>query len=149
MLTQPAIQNAAKAPVRGRRRRLGAWLVVGWLTYWFAAVAQACCISLSAGPESSGRTPAFHTGEAATHSFGSPTLPSFPDIDCDALGAIAPGATNTAVAGMDRIDVPDVAPLALEHVRTGNHNRVVIASDPLHPPASGVPLYLRNQRLLI
>jgi hypothetical protein len=146
---QTANEKETSMLVTGRRRRLGAWLLVGWLAYWFTTVAQACCISFAADPGSVGRTPAFHAGELANDSSGSPMLPSLPDLDCDALSAIGPGATNAPTAAIDRIDMPTASPLSSERVRTDDLDRSVLAPDLLHPPAFGVPLYLRNQRFLI
>ena len=133
---------------RNGKRRVAS-LLMGWLAFWFTTVAQACCISFAADPGSSGRAPAIQAGELAAHSSGFPTLPSLPDIDCGALSAIGPGAPNAAIAASDRLDLPTAAPLAAERVRTDNLDHSVLASDPLHPPAFGVPLYLRNQRFLI
>lgn len=149
MLIQTAYEKGTGSPVRGRRRRLGRWLLVGWLAYWFTTVAQACCISLAIDPGSVGRTPAMHAGELATLSSGSPILPSLPDSDCEAVSAIGPGAPNAATRAIERLDLPTVAPLASQHPEIDNRAPPVRASDSLHPPSSGVPQYLRNQRLQI
>jgi hypothetical protein len=149
MLIQTASEKGTGLLVKGRRRRLGAWLLVGWLAYLFTTVAQACCISFSANPGSVGRTPAIHAGEMATHSSGSPMLPSLPDSDCDALSAIGPGAPNAATGTVERLDLPTVAPLASEQLAVYVHAGAFPASNSLRPPTSGVPRYLRNQRLLI
>lgn len=76
-------------------------------------------------------------------------LPSLPDSDCEALSAIGPGAPNAATVAFDRVDLPTVAPLASQQPAIDNHARPIPASHSLHPPSSGVPQYLRNQRLLI
>ena len=134
--------------ITGRRRRLGAWLLVGWIAYWFTTVAQACCIGFPS-PGSVGRAPSFQAGELAVHFSEALTLPSLPDNNCDALSGIGPGAPNAATGTVERLDLPTVAPLASQQPPIDNHARPVRASHSLHPPSSGVPQYLRNQRLLI
>jgi len=149
MLITGANEKGTGLLVTGRRRRLGVWLLAGWLAYWFTTAAQACCISFVADPGAGGRAPAIQAGELAAYSSGSPLLPSIPDSDCEALSAIGLGAPNAATAAVDRLDPPTTAPLASERTRIDNLDHSVLASDPLHPPAFGVPLYLRNQRFLI
>ena len=148
MLSLAASEKSNVFPVR-KRRRLGAWLLVGWLAYWFTTVAQACCVGLAADPGSVGRTPAFHASEAAIDASGSPTLPALPDLDCDALSAIGPGAAATATPTLGHLDPWTMPSLASQRFATDDHIRFLPASDPSHPPASGVPLFLRNKRFLI
>jgi hypothetical protein len=149
MLIPGADEKGTGLLVKGRRRRLGVWLLVGWLAYWFTTAAQACCISFAADPGSVGRTPAIQADELAIHFSGALVLPFLPDSDCDALSAIGPGAPNAAIGTVERLDLPTVTPLASQQPAIDNHARLVLASNSLHPPTSGVPLYLRNQQLLI
>ena len=141
--------NQTSMLATGQRRRLGAWLLLGWAAFWLTAVVQPFCSSFAAigGPDEP--TPLVHAAELITNHAELPSRPSHPDTDCADLSVVGPGIPNAATAAFDRVDLPMTAPLATEQIAIDNHARPVLASGSLHPPSSGVPLYLRNQRLLI
>ena len=133
--------------VRGRRRRLGIGLLAGWLAFWLTSAVQPCGLVRAAeqGPPAaalstsgSSHQPApEHTHEpapAGTH------CPDVSAVDVVTTTAITPQDDNLATLHPAPGFGPSIA------LRNRPSRNVVYEILPLPPP---IPLYLRNQRLLI
>lgn len=134
--------------VRGgdARRRLGAWLLLGWVMFWFTtAIAQPfCCINFTVG--AGGKTAAaqqFNNHPVDHADDSSRDRPACPDLTL--LDAISP--TAAASAG-DRLDLAIALPPA-DAIEPAGSGPVRLARYLSIPPPRHVPLYLRNQRFLI
>jgi hypothetical protein len=129
-----------------RRRRLGAWLLLGWAMFWFTtAIAQPfCCKSFAGG---TGNEPAL-AQQLSDHLADHPGDTSQRGPDCPDLAvpnAISPIA---AASSADRLD-PTVAPPPLDAIKPVDNEPARLARYLSIPPPQHVPLYLRNQRFLI
>lgn len=138
-------QNALPAG-ETRRRRLGAWLLLGWAMFWLTtAIAQPfCCISFAVGAGGESVTTQQFSDRLAVHTDGkSPGGPECPNLAVP--DAISPTAAAFAADRLDLVAAPPAAP----GTTARTYGPAVIAQYLLVPPPPHVPLYLRNQRFLI
>jgi hypothetical protein len=133
----------------GQRRRLGAWLLLGWAAFWLTAVIQPCCSRFAATSGSDKPSSLVHATDPVAHHAESSSLPSRPDNDCPDLSAIGPGMPNAATTVTDRLDFLMMAPSVPLLLKPYDDARAFLTSNVPHPPPSGAPLYLRTQRFRI
>ncbi len=149
MTDRSAHANQTGMLTTGQRRRLGAWLLLGWATFWLMAVIEPCCRSFAVTNGSDKPTPLLHAAGPVAHHVESPSLPSRSDTDCPDLSAAGPGIPNAVTAVTDRPDFPVTAPSVPLLFKPYGDARALLTSNVPHPPLSGAPLYLRTQRFRI
>jgi hypothetical protein len=133
--------------VTGRRRRMGAWLLVGWLAFWLTAVVQPCELVLAAEQNPLG---AVLSTSGSSHQPASehPREPAPAGSHCPDVSAVDVVAPTAITLQDDNLAAPHPAPGFGASIapRNGPSRDVVYGASPLPPP---IPLYLRNQRFLI
>jgi hypothetical protein len=133
----------------GRRRRLGAWLLAGWVAFWLTTVLQPCCSSFAAESGRDSPTPIAHADDSAVHLVELLPYPELPDTECQDLTSTGPGVTNAVVMVTDRPDFLMTAQSVPLLFKPYDDARALLTSNIPHPPPSGAPLYLRTQRFRI
>ena len=130
---------------RTGRRRLAAWLLLGWTAFWWnTAFAQFCCTELAAPAPHSATAPHQDAGGPEHHGSG----PSPAGSDCPDLSAQGPVTASSDLAGASNAGPTAFPPLpAVGFPRAGNPLRRAYQHG-LAPPAR-VPVYLLHQRFLI
>lgn len=133
--------------VTSQRRRLAAWLLLGWVMFWLVTVIQPFCSKL-AGREANAeqRTVIPMGGNTAKLGNWHREAP-LDGGSCQSVSATTISASDTATSPYRPNLSFNVAPAALASLprRAG----VTIAYAPSDSPSPGTPLYLRHQRLLI
>ena len=130
------------------RRRLAAWLLVGWAMFWLVSVIQLCCQTMPAPHDDADQRAASQISADGTET-GNP-YGSVPQREgfCQSVSVAAIGPSDTASAATYGAALSfDTAPAAI--VPAPRYAGTVIAYIPSAPPLSGAPPYLRHQRLLI
>jgi hypothetical protein len=79
---------------------------------------------------------------------GSMSLPLNSDTNCPELAAFRTVPSNAAATTTARPEILATAQYVLPSLKL-HDTRTVLASNVLHPPSPGAPLYLRTQRFRI
>ena len=133
----------------GRRRRFGAWLLLGWVAFWLTTVLQPCCSRFAAESGSNEPTSVANAADPMTRNAESPSPPSYPDTDCPDLSAVGPGISTASATVTDSLDFLMTAPSVPLLLKPYDDARAFLTSNVPHPPQPSTPLYLRTQRFRI
>ena len=147
MRNQSTHANQISMLATGRRRRLGAWLLAGWVAFWLTTVLQPCCSSFAAKSGSDAPTSVAHAAGPMTHLAEPLLFPEHPDTDCPDLSAVGPGAPN-AMTGATGLNLLTAAP-ALGNLALRGGAGAFLASYFPHSTQPSTLLYLRTQRIRI
>jgi hypothetical protein len=133
--------------VTGRRRRMGAWLLVGWLAFWLTTAVQPCELVPAAEqnpPAAALSTSGSSHPPASEHTHD----PAPAGTHCPDVSAVDVVTTTAITLQDDNLATPHPAPGFGVSIapRNGPSRDVVHGASSLPPP---IPLYLRNQRFLI
>lgn len=140
--------NAPRLDRSGHRRRLGCWLLLGWLAFWLPTVGYACQLNNAAPGQRNGLSTVAPAASACANAIDSQSRLPAPDTDCHFLMAAAIGASVTSVSTSNAFDFPLVAAPAAGASALRLEVRAVRMATPTGQ-RQPTPLYLRNQRLLI
>ena len=130
-----------------RRRRLAAWLLLGWAMFWLVTVIQPFCSSLAGPQANADQRMTIPTGSDAMWFANWHRGAPLDDGSCQGVSVATISASDTPT-GPYRPDLSfNVALPALTSLphRVGT----TVAYAPTDSPSPGAPLYLRHQRLLI
>jgi hypothetical protein len=130
-----------------RRRRLAAWLLLGWAMFWLITVIQPFCSNL-AGPQASAeQRMAIPIGSDATWFANWHRGAPLDDGSCQSVSVATISASDTSTVPYR----PDLSfNVALPALASLPHRvGATVAYAPTDSPSPGAPLYLRHQRLLI
>lgn len=149
MSYRPAADNAGNIShgmTSRRRRRLAAWLLLGWAMFWLFSVPEPCCRNLAV--DNADPLAAMEVSGDVTET-GNPCGGAPQDGGvCQSVSVAQIGPFDATGAVPYRTDLSfDTALAAI--VPTPRHAGTVIADTPSDSPLSGAPIYLRHQRLLI
>lgn len=132
-----------------RRRRLAAWLLVGWAMFWFITVIQPCS-NLPAPQGNADQRVAIQIGSDAMWNANlHGGAPMDDDGSCQTMSAVPITLPNTASVSNYYTDSWFVVSHTASAAPAPRHAGVVIAHAASASPLSGAPAYLRHQRLLI
>jgi hypothetical protein len=135
-------------PASGRRR-LGAWLLLGWAAFWLMTVVEPGCSRFAAVTGTDQPMSVIRDANPATLLAESPPLSSHSDTDCPDLGAVCPGASNAVAKVTGRVDFLMTAPAVPIPLKPYDDAHAFLTSSVAHPPPPGAPLYLSTQRFRI